>query len=731
MKISKKIISLFLSILMMTSTIGSIDLVSDAAEVPNSIAISTKKDFYNIRNNPNGNYYLTDDIVFDRYDFISHGEYYNNGKNFISMGMFNGVFDGCGHTITGLIGDNGIAVQNNGTIKNVVIDDSYLTDAAICKVNYGVVENCKLSNSSATNGIVTNNGSKGTIHYCFSETSNTGICNFNAGTIDSCINNSDITEDGFYYFYYASIAAVGGITCVNIGSIKNCINNGNISSNLSDNRTAGIAGTSEINDEYGTVENCTNTGNISGTLNASGITNNGGFIYDSINTGSINMLSNKDNGTGIFGNGGHAINCVNIGLVDNGKGCPITENGYVTDCYILENSATQRCDEGILLSADEMNKEESFPILDFRNTWQITENGISLQCTNKKQIGTAVYQYPSRTYYNVGEKLNLSNMFVMTFDNHGEWQITDDYTVSGFTGKLGKNIIKVTAGGFSSSFNVYVRDHISKSKITLSAGKFTATGKAIKPTVKVIAGSGKVLKLNTDYTLSYAANTNPGIATVTITGKGLYTGSVKKSFTIVPMQTKGIKVSSRKTNSLKLSWTKQNGVTGYVVEKYDTKGKKWKTYKNITSNTNSITVSKLTQSTTYKFRIRSYKTINSKKYYGSYSSTITTPTSPSKVKAKSATIYWHHNSRKYSIKWNKVKNVSGYQIQIYGYDYNKNKKYWKTIKTVKGAGKTSYTSKWYNDNFDGEKIRIRAYKEVNGKKYYGEWTVSKAKWLSK
>lgn len=736
MKISKRMISLFLSMIMMTSVISSFDLSSYAAEVPNSIAVSTKEEFYNMRNNPNANYYLTEDIVFDRYDFISHGDYYNNGRHFSSMGTFSGVFDGCGHTISGLVGDNGIAAQNNGTIKNVNIDDSNLTNSAVCATNNGAVENCKLTNSSVTNGLVANNGSKGTIRYCFSETSNAGICKLNDGTIDFCINNSDIMDDNFYFLYNVDLTAVGGIACANTGLIKNSINNGNLSPNLYRNRTAGIAGVSNIDYESGTVENCTNTGDISGELDAGGITNSG-YVYDSINFGDVSC-SDRWIASGIGGNGCIAVNCVNIGAVDSGVGYPICSyykgysDGYIIDCYYLEDSAGERDEEpGIMLTNDDINKEDSFSVLDFRNTWQITEDGISLQCTNKKQVGTAIFQYPAKTYYNIGEKLNLSNMLVMTFDSKGEWKITDDYTVTGFTGSLGKNIIKVTSGNEFTTFNVYVRDNISKSKITLSASKFTATGKAIKPTVKAITNNGKVLKLNTDYTLSYASNVNPGIATVTITGKGLYTGSVKMSFTIVPMKTTGTKVSSRKTDSLKLSWTKQGGVTGYVVDKYDAKSKKWKTYKTIASNTNSVTVSKLTQSTAYKFRVRSYKTIGKTKYYGAYSSTFTTPTSPSKVKVKSSTIYQHHASMKYSIKWNKVKNVSGYQIQIYGYDYNKNKEYWKTIKTVKGAGTTSYTSKWYNDNFDGEKIRIRAYKEVNGTKYYGAWTTPKSKYKSK
>ena len=43
---------------------------------------------------------------------------------------------------------------------------------------------------------------------------------------------------------------------------------------------------------------------------------------------------------------------------------------------------------------------------------------------------------------------------------------------------------------------------------------------------------GKTLTNGTDYTLSYANNTNAGTATMTITGKGNYSGTTSKTFTI-------------------------------------------------------------------------------------------------------------------------------------------------------------------------------------------------------
>lgn len=695
----KKIISVFLSIVMLISMCAGMEFSVQAADASGYTAVSTKEEFYNMRNKPNGKYYLADDIVFDSEDFIYKGDYYNDGNHWESMGSFSGVLDGCGHTITGLLGDTAIAGVNYGTIKNLTIDDCELTYGVVCNGNSGTISNVIMSNckSNAT-GLVRNNDSYGSMEYCISMESDGGIADYNNGTISNCVNYSNHSGSG--------------IANENDETIKYCVNYGDVEGD-------GIAA---IGDYEAEIIECANYSRVDG----SGIASSSyyyGTISNCFNAGSFS----GDRGIGFADS---VLDCVNIGSVRGGKGEAIGHSG--SSYYLIGSGSGDYGNVG--LTAAQMRDVKNFPTLDFKDTWQITDEGISLQCTNKKQIATVIYQYPAKTYYNVGETLDVSDMMVMTCDNKGEWLITDDYTVSGFTGQLGKNVITVTAGDCSASFNVYVRDSLSNAKITLSGTKFTATGKAIKPTVKVILKNGKILKLNTDYTLTYSANTYPGTASVTIKGKGLYTGSVKKIFTIMPMQTKSLKVSTRKTTSLKLAWTKQSGITGYEVQKYDSKKKTWKAYKTITSNTNSVTASKLTAGVTYKFRVRSYKTVGKSKYYGAYSATLTTPTTPPTVSVKSAKITTYDSGKStYQLSWKKCSNVTGYQIQVYGFGYDGSnwKKHWKTVTTVKSS-KTSYTSKKRFDFEDGgSKIRIRAYKEVNGIKYYGAWKTPKTKHVYK
>jgi hypothetical protein len=73
---------------------------------------------------------------------------------------------------------------------------------------------------------------------------------------------------------------------------------------------------------------------------------------------------------------------------------------------------------------------------------------------------------------------------------------------------------------------------IEKAEVTLSKTSYTYNGKAKKPTVKSVKVEGVELQSGTDYTVSYKNNKNIGTATVTITGKENYTGTVTQTFEI-------------------------------------------------------------------------------------------------------------------------------------------------------------------------------------------------------
>lgn len=72
---------------------------------------------------------------------------------------------------------------------------------------------------------------------------------------------------------------------------------------------------------------------------------------------------------------------------------------------------------------------------------------------------------------------------------------------------------------------------ISSCTITMSPTSFTYDNKAKQPTVTVKNGT-TTLKNGADYTVTCSDNINAGKATVTITGKGCYVDTIKKTFTI-------------------------------------------------------------------------------------------------------------------------------------------------------------------------------------------------------
>ena len=160
---------------------------------------------------------------------------------------------------------------------------------------------------------------------------------------------------------------------------------------------------------------------------------------------------------------------------------------------------------------------------------------------------------------------------------------------------------------------------ISKATVSSIANK-AYTGKAIKPAVTVKV-SGKTLKNGTDYTATYKNNIKPGKATITIKGKGDYTGTKTVTFNIKPKKAAVSKLTSTKKAVLKVTWKKDATATGYQVviakNKAFTSGKKTANIKKNT--TTSKTFTKLTRGKTYYAKVRAYKSISGKKVYGTYS----------------------------------------------------------------------------------------------------------------
>ncbi|MBQ6662314.1 MAG: cell wall-binding repeat-containing protein, partial [Firmicutes bacterium] len=83
---------------------------------------------------------------------------------------------------------------------------------------------------------------------------------------------------------------------------------------------------------------------------------------------------------------------------------------------------------------------------------------------------------------------------------------------------------------------------LSKATVTVADQSFDGKAKTPAPTVKL---NGKVLQAGTDYTVKYSDNTDPGKAKLTITGKGLYKGTVTKTFTITKPKGSFVRIAGK------------------------------------------------------------------------------------------------------------------------------------------------------------------------------------------
>ena len=240
------------------------------------------------------------------------------------------------------------------------------------------------------------------------------------------------------------------------------------------------------------------------------------------------------------------------------------------------------------------------------------------------------------------------------------------------------------------------RISISKASVTLSTSTYAYDGKAETPSVTVKVG-GKTLKKDTDYTVSYSNNTKVGTAKVTITGKGNYTGSVSKTYSI-KNNFKKATVSGISTKA----FTGKN-ITQSITVKYN-----GKTLKNGTDYTVSYSSNKNIGTATVKIAGK-----------GSYTGTITKTfkINPAKQEIQKLTA----KSKAFFVDWAQKGSATGYEIQ-----YATNSKFTSAKKVTITNKKTDKTT---ISKLSGKKkyyVRVRSYTTVKGTKYYGAWSASKS-----
>ena len=136
---------------------------------------------------------------------------------------------------------------------------------------------------------------------------------------------------------------------------------------------------------------------------------------------------------------------------------------------------------------------------------------------NQTYTGNSISALPVITYN--GATLTKGTDYTLTYSNN----------VNVGTGTVtikGQGNFK---GTISKTFSISARAMSDTSVANVSSQTYTGNGISPLPTITY---NNKTLKKDTDYTLSYSNNINAGTATITITGKGNFTGTTSKTFSI-------------------------------------------------------------------------------------------------------------------------------------------------------------------------------------------------------
>ena len=224
--------------------------------------------------------------------------------------VFNGVFDGVGHTISGFdyMGDGYVIglfryVERDGLIQNLTLKGTVESEnekeciGSICGINHGTIKNCTfqgtVSGRDTVGGIAGMNERTGTIAGCSVKGritgyySTGGIVGINHGALNNCTNRAGINDNsewvaqddemGTGMGILESLTAsddnelysgvdTGGIAGFSDGVISRCANSGTVGYEHTGYNIGGIAGR-----QSGVVSLCTNSAAVYGRKDIGGI----------------------------------------------------------------------------------------------------------------------------------------------------------------------------------------------------------------------------------------------------------------------------------------------------------------------------------------------------------------------------------------------------------------------------------------------------------------------------
>ena len=226
------------------------------------------------------------------------------GQGFAGIPIFNGTFDGQGHTISNLnlVQDGSVVgffryLESDAVVQNLTLQGrampvgSRRTIGSVAGSNAGTVKNCSFvgvsSGVSMVGGIVGQNLSGGVVDGCtvtgsvYGAHYVGGIAGDNHGVIANCVNKASVNtkveqneidissltlKDLIGTENVADITDIGGVAGSSAGVVKNCQNLGTVGYQHMGYNVGGIVGS-----QTGYVTACTNYGTVYARKEAGGI----------------------------------------------------------------------------------------------------------------------------------------------------------------------------------------------------------------------------------------------------------------------------------------------------------------------------------------------------------------------------------------------------------------------------------------------------------------------------
>ena len=667
-----------------TSDLESVDY-SDYEE------IKTPADMDKLSYVVDGKYYLSADIDMSQYE-----------GTYKPVTGFKGVLDGRGHVIKNLRTAVIDTIVGNATVRDVKIEGAYREDS-----DAGLLVN-KISLSSSageaevlienveTEGKIANAGYNGGI--CYSATTNKSGQKI-------AIRNSQVKIEKTSYYNDKTGGIVGYADAIanSTISISRCVSSGTIT-NKYDGRVGGIVGDS-TNVQ---IENCYSNMTIFGENG-----DVGGIVGYSFGTSTIQnclsdcYVSGGDAG-GLVGtnNGSLSINS-SVSLAEKIKG------SYSAGAVIGEEYGTTTLDkvftysklydevnrtyltdqQATALTAMQLTEESAFSGLDFESTFACVP-GVNRDRILLKQLA----EYFTTDAPIIEVENTTANSKTVTMRS-----VSPDAKIY-FTNGAGPATIESTLY----SDPIVVDRNTYFNAIAVVDGYGTSVSQEAQAEFKVEAPVASVEQGTYQNAISVDLTCNTDGAAIYYTTDGTTPTTRSTLYTGTPISFESNGVYTINAIAVKSGWTSSDELVKYYGINIPT------VIPDAPSDTNPGNDSTVRNTT------------------DNSSAKVTTVTKPGKVtgvKVKKKNAKKITEKSRYSLSWKKVKGASGYEVQIFNnYVYRRT---CGTEKINKRVTKTSLKNRkiyWYEilptqpkPTFE-TKVRVRAYKMVNGNRIYGSYS---------